>query len=159
MAEIVDALMNRSIPDEDELRLLQCNGDIPDWLRRAYWQFKSIHDRCTRGRIGDEEIKLVVTMARLISNQPPHDDPARPFDLKPLIGGEVVYGTHLRVWWRDSEYKAMFIEEKRNSGGAVVLINFKPGKKGKIVKAPEEHFVPYSSVLGLWKEAEQPVEA
>ena len=153
MSHTVEALMNRRIDEEHEQFLLRCNGDLPDWLRLAYWQFKSIHDRTTNGAITDEELKQVVFVARMVTQQPPHDNPAKPYDVKQDIGGPVIYGTNVRAWWRKTEYKAMFIEEKRSQGGCVLLFSIpKTNHKGKPYMGTEEHFVPYHHILGLWVE-------
>ena len=147
----IEALFQREIPIADEEILRRCatdgEGTVPDNVRRAYWHYKSIRDRCENSQLHPFELYQVVLTVRLLAGTPPHDNPAKPFDIALAVTrGQVTNHTFLRIWWRKAEAKAQFIALDRRAKLVLVLLEF------------DERKLPYDKVLGLWVDKPEPGE-
>ena len=142
----VARLIDRDIPEGDE-RILRtyCGETIPDHVRLAYWHYKLVRDKGGVGGCQAHELALVVTMARLIVDEAPHDNPLKPFNVSEAYArGEIPEQGGLRVYWKKKETKAEFISHNESDKTTKVLL----------LEDISERVLPDDRILGLWPEPE-----
>lgn len=140
----VSRLIDRDIPEGDE-RILRtyCGETIQNHVRLAYWHYKLVRDKGGLGGCQAHELAMVVTMARLIVDEAPHDNPLQPFDIAAACAvGAIPEQSPLRIWWRKKECKAEFMGHNDANKTTKVLL----------LDDISERDLPDDRILGVWPE-------